>query len=213
MDIRPIVLGGFSANCYLLSEGESFVLIDTGRATGLKRLEKALADAGCRPGGLRLILLTHGDFDHSGNCAALRRKYSAPVAVHKDDAGMVETGDMFWNRKSGGRLIKKLVNAFFRIELFKPDFTVDDGFDLGLYGIDAKVLHLPGHSRGSIGVLAGTRDLFCGDLLAGGGKPAMGSIIDDPDAAAASVERLKKLPIRSVYPGHGKPFSMSDFKF
>jgi glyoxylase-like metal-dependent hydrolase (beta-lactamase superfamily II) len=41
------------------------------------------------------------------------------------------------------------------------------------------------------------------------GKPGLSSIIDDQDEENASVEKLKILSINIVYPGHGKPFSMS----
>jgi hydroxyacylglutathione hydrolase len=92
-----------------------------------------------------------------------------------------------------------------------PDLFIDEGYDFSEYGFDAKVLEIPGHSKGSIGVLTSSGDLFCGDLLANVGKPSIWSIIDDPDAARASVERLKSLQINTVFPGHGQPFSMELF--
>jgi glyoxylase-like metal-dependent hydrolase (beta-lactamase superfamily II) len=54
--------------------------------------------------------------------------------------------------------------------------------------------------------------VFCGDLLGNMGKPDVWSLIDDPSAAAASVQKLTTLPIRTIYPGHGKPFSMAAFE-
>ena len=94
---------------------------------------------------------------------------------------------------------------------FKPDFCIADGDDLSEYGFDAQVLHIPGHSKGSIGLLTTAGDLFCGDLLANTDKPDLWSIIDDSAAANASVEKLKSLEINTVYPGHGKPFPMELF--
>ena len=87
---------------------------------------------------------------------------------------------------------------------------VDEGYDLSEYGLDAKVLHLPGHSKGSIGILTADGDLFCGDLFKNRDKPVLSSIMDDLAAAKASVEKLKVLKIRTVYPGHGKPFLMEE---
>lgn len=208
MDIKTIIFGGIVANCYLLKTDSGFILIDTGRASKRARLERELASAGCNPGDLKLIILTHGDFDHTGNCVYLRNKFGAKIAMHNDDSGMVEHGDMFWNRKTGNFLAKKIVNVLFRITRFKPDFTVDEGYDLSEYGLDAKVLYLPGHSKGSIGILTASGDLFCGDLLMNKDKPALNSIIDDPAEAQASVGKLRKLSINTVYPGHGKPFPM-----
>ncbi|AQX15619.1 hypothetical protein BKM78_06620 [Tessaracoccus sp. T2.5-30] len=52
------------------------------------------AAAGCGPDDLRLIVLTHGDVDHAGNCAHLRSTHHAPIAIHRHDAEMVRSGDM-----------------------------------------------------------------------------------------------------------------------
>ena len=207
--IKPVILGRIIGNCYIITTDTGFILIDTGRASKRTKLEKELDSAGCKPGNLNLIILTHGDFDHTGNCAFLREKYGTKIAMHSDDTTMVERGDMFWNRKSGNFLIKLTVNVFFRIKKFKPDFTLDEGYDLSEYGLNAKVIHLPGHSKGSIGILTAGGDLFCGDLFINTKKPELNSIIDDPIEANASVEKLKRYEISTVYPGHGTPFPMN----
>ena len=48
------------------------MLIDTGKPEKRADLVARLERAGCRPGDLRLIVLTHGDYDHAGNAAYLR---------------------------------------------------------------------------------------------------------------------------------------------
>lgn len=80
-----------------------------------------------------------------------------------------------------------------------------DGQDLFEYGFGAKVLHLPGHSKGSIGILTNGGDLFCGDLLY---NIAGLNFIDDLADFHTSIKKLKSLKINTVYPGHGKPFKM-----
>ena len=55
--------------------------------------------------------------------------------------------------------------GFGKSERFKPDFYIEEGYEFSEYGFDAKVLYIPGHSRGSIGILTAGGDLFCGDLL------------------------------------------------
>ena len=205
----PYRLG--TVNCYLVEAGTGFVLIDTGGANMRDQLEEELASAGCRPGNLRLIALTHGDFDHTGNCAYLRAKFDAPVGLHEDDAGMVERGDMFWNRESGNVLLRMIAPVVFRFPgsaRFELDLYLEDGTNLSEYGLDARVLSIPGHSKGSIGILTAVGDLFCGDLLENRDGPALNSIMDDPTAAKASIEKLRHLEITTVYPGHGEPFSM-----
>ncbi|MBU7000983.1 MAG: MBL fold metallo-hydrolase [Theionarchaea archaeon] len=208
----PFKLG--SVNCYLVKTHDSYVLIDTGSSNKRSELEKELESAGCNPGNLRLIIITHGDFDHTGNCAYLREKFNTRVAMHHDDKGMAEHGDMFWNRKKGNvvlGMILPVLSGFGQKERFEPDVIVDEGYDLSEFGFDARVLHLPGHSRGSIGILTADGTLFCGDLLENRGTPGLSSIMDDPDTAHASVERLKNVKIQRVYPGHGEPFLMEEF--
>ena len=61
-------------NCYLVHSAGSFLLIDTGGANQRAELEKELESAGCRPNHLKLIVITHGDFDHTGNAAHLRKR-------------------------------------------------------------------------------------------------------------------------------------------
>ncbi|MGE5222123.1 MAG: MBL fold metallo-hydrolase [Omnitrophica WOR_2 bacterium] len=207
----PFRLG--SVNCYLINTGDGFVLIDTGSLNQRARLEDELQSAGCRPGNLKLVVITHGDFDHTGNSAYLRTKYDAKIAMHAGDAGMAERGDMFWNRKKGNALIRALAPVLFGFNQsvrFKPDILIEDDVSLSGYGFDAIVYSIPGHSLGSIGILADGGNLFCGDLFVNTAGPAFSSIMDDLTMARASLEKLKKLAIHTVYPGHGASFSWQD---
>jgi len=214
--ITTIGLSG--VNCYLLAAGQGFVLIDTGLASKRNKLDTRLAHAGCVADRLKLIVLTHGDLDHAGNAAWLRERLHTKIAIHPDDAGMVETGDTDWGRKPRpdrvtmtGRFIRvagslmELGRHGAALETFEPDLLVEDGFDLGEFDLEARVLHLPGHSRGSIGVLASDGSLFCGDLLYNWRKPSL-PVCDDATAFEASMDKLRRLGVVTVYPGHGKPF-------
>ncbi len=200
-----------SVNCYLVKTGAGYFLIDTGYSNKRARLVKKLENEGCRSGNLKLIIITHGDFDHTANAAHLRERFGAKIAMHPDDSGMAERGDMFWNREKGNILIRKIVPVFFGLrksDKFKADLFIEDGYDFSEYGFDAKVRHIPGHSKGSIGILTTGGDLFCGDLLTNRDKPVLNSIMDDSIAAHASIKKLEKLNVKTVYPGHGQPFPM-----
>jgi hydroxyacylglutathione hydrolase len=202
-----------TVNCYLVKNNNGYILIDTGLSNKRTELEKELKSAGCKPGNLKLIIITHGDFDHTGNATYLREKFNTKIAMQYDDLGMTELGDMFWNRK-GNFFIKRIAPILFRFgksERFKPDLYIEDGDDLSEYGFNAKIIHLPGHSKGSIGILTADGNLFCGDLLINTDKPVLNSIMDDKATANDSIEKLKNLSINNVYPGHGKPFPMDIF--
>ncbi|MFC1921333.1 MBL fold metallo-hydrolase [Chloroflexota bacterium] len=210
-EIKPIELAG--VNCYLIKTDDGYVLIDTGFSFGRGGLKKALEKEGCRPGNLKLIIITHGDFDHTGNCAYLQKKYGTRIAVHSGESEVIETGDMTLSRKQKQGLFARKLLRFFGLIVysrFEPDIYLEDGQELSEYGLDAKVLHISGHSTGSIGVLTADGDLFCGDLFKSGTEPVLFNI-DDSRAANGSVKKLKSLKIGTVYPGHGKPFQLEQF--
>jgi len=216
MEIIPITSHYvFGVNIYLLKTETGYFLIDTGIAKKRAQLEKELQEAGCQPGDLKFIIITHGHLDHVGNTAYLRDKYGAKTAMHEGDYGMVESGDMFVDTRGGvliglvGFLMKTLGLSDY--EKFTPDTYLEDGQDLSAHGLNATIIHVPGHSKGSIGVLTADGDLFCGDLLVNMGKPAKNTLIDDSAELDASVERMKTLEIKTVYPEHGKPFQMEQF--
>ena len=165
---------------------------------------------------LKLIVITHGDFDHIGNAAYLHRKYGSKIGMHPGDAGMAEKGDMFWNRKTGSRLFRMLARLLFKFgkdNRFTAEISLKDGDHLGEYGLEGTVLSIPGHSKGSIGILTGAGDLVCGDLFDNTHTPVLNAIMDELEAAHASVAKLSRFTINTVYPGHGKPFHMEDYSF
>ena len=213
-EIRAITLHGrlYQVNCYLVRGAAGFVLVDTGLATRRTELLRALEAAACRPGDLSLIVLTHGDADHAGNAAHLRRAYDTPIAAHRAEWAAVERGNMRLSRGEMTFAQRMVAGILFRVaglrrrDRFRPDLEVGEGYDLSAHGFDARVLDLPGHSRGSIGILTAEGDLLCGDLLTSLGRPEPNTLVDDPAALAASVARLRGLEVRTIHPGHGRPF-------
>ncbi len=212
MEFTPITLKYFfGVNTYLIKTDAGFFLIDTGFKAKRGQLEQRLSEAGCGPGDLKLIIITHGHVDHVGNAAYLRDIHGARIAMHGGDSAMVESGDMFID--TGGAMIG-LVGALMKIlglsdyERFTPDVILEDGQDLSAHGLDATVIHTPGHSDGSICIETVERDLFCGDLFNNTRSPEKASLIQDLEKLEASVEKITASKINTVYPGHGEPFRM-----
>ena len=85
MDEKIKILELGFVNAYLLKTKDGFILVDTGLPYQGAELESKLASAGCSPGKLKLILITHGDWDHTGNVSRLREKYNVKVAMHPGD--------------------------------------------------------------------------------------------------------------------------------
>jgi glyoxylase-like metal-dependent hydrolase (beta-lactamase superfamily II) len=215
-DMKTICLDG--TNCYLIKTTAGFILIDTGYPFHRGKLEKGLEQEGCTPGNLELILLTHGDIDHSGNAAYLREKYKANIAMHSGDTEMCLKDGFTRDRGKAPSdfpplLYLWLIQSAFEFlfgqlfwrkpfDRFEPDMLLEEGRSLAEYGFDAKVLYTPGHSKGSVSVLTGDGNLFCGDMFGN----VWGKILKSVDEAG--FDRLKALNIKTIYPGHGKPFPM-----
>ncbi|MBN1369751.1 MAG: MBL fold metallo-hydrolase [Dehalococcoidaceae bacterium] len=204
-----------NVNCYLIKSNGRFFLIDTGMPGKRHHIERELVDSGCLPGNLELIILTHGDKDHCGNAVYFREKFGARIAMHRNDSGMTREGDMFFNRKPPGRIVEKLfkpVMGLGKKDRFEPDILLEDGDELTRFGWDATILHLPGHSSGSIAILARDGALFCGDILADIKHPDVWSIVDNAEQMSSSVAKIKRLNAKIVYPGHGRPFPWKAFE-
>ena len=200
-------------NAFLVKVNEGFVLIDTGLAMHWEKLESELLSAGCLPDKLKLVLITHGDFDHTGNCAKLQEKYKSKIAMHKEDSFMAEQG-VFLKRKVRTLaakiffILRKLRRRKSPFDKFKPDIFLTDGQNLKEYGFDATIIHIPGHTKGSIGIVTNDGILFAGDTFTNMRKPDIAIYIENSGDLKNSIARLKKLNIRTIYPGHGRPFEM-----
>ncbi len=210
MDTNIQVLKLGFVNVFLVKAEAGYVLIDTGVAQQWKQLETQLLRAGALPDKLKLVVITHGDYDHTGNCANLQQQYRARIAMHPGDVEMVKSGRLT------KRQAKNLLGKFFlqlgtlihgAFQCFEPDLLLADGQELGEYGLAARVLHTPGHTRGSIAVLTADGQLFAGDTVTNQGKPDSALFIENESALQQSLRLLKRSGARRVYPGHGQPFN------
>jgi len=227
-------LGG--VNVYLLKAKDSFVLIDTGGYTFRDRplndrcglLDEKLIENGCTPEKLKLIILTHGDIDHIANCKFLKEKYNTKIFIHKDDLHLTKDltiEKIFSNFKFnsvGYKIISGIMHPLFvkitkkiisNYNEFEVDTIIDENFNLKPYDLNAEILHLPGHTKGSIGLLFDDGSLIVGDTLSNTKKPDYAMNALDFKLLRKSVSELKNKNITMVYPGHGDPFNFSEFKY
>jgi glyoxylase-like metal-dependent hydrolase (beta-lactamase superfamily II) len=206
--IQRIELG--FVNAYLVETPLGFVLVDAGVPSSWDRLKAALDAAGCTPGRLSLVLLTHGDMDHVGCARRLREEYGAPVAVHPGDRGMVESGED-QNRRGSNLAIRMAMR--FRphrrdpdAPYLSPDVLLEDGQSLAAYGWDARVVHCPGHTVGSVAILTSSGDLIVGDTASNMTRPGPGMLVQNAAEYNRTLAMLAALPAKTVFPGHGRPF-------
>jgi glyoxylase-like metal-dependent hydrolase (beta-lactamase superfamily II) len=192
---------------HLVAGAEGWVVVDTGSPGHARSILRRIARLG--GGDIALIYLTHAHFDHYGSAAALRRRSGAPIAIHSADAEAMARGETRLGTVRGrgwlGQLLLPLAQALLRPEATTADLTVEDGDTLRAYGLDATVLHTPGHTPGSSSLIVGGRLAFAGDLISAAVRPhAQRLYADDWAALAHSLERLQARHPTQTYAGHGR---------
>jgi glyoxylase-like metal-dependent hydrolase (beta-lactamase superfamily II) len=212
-------IGSDLVNCYLVEEDGQLTVIDTGVPGQWKDLERELAAMGRTLAEVRGAVLTHGDTDHIGFAERLRQN-GVPIHVHEDDAdrarGLVKKSTPM-GRMRIGPLLRFLwyagIRGGLRVGPVREVTTFTDGAVLDLPG-RPRVIHLPGHTPGSVAIHFSAVDaVFVGDamttghVLTGEKGPQPAPFTIDPPAALAALDRLEAVPATWVLPGHGPPWS------
>ncbi len=203
VDIHRISSG--NVNCYIVVDKDKAILIDTGRR---KYREKILEK--CKEFHVSLIVLTHGHMDHCQNAAYLANALNIPIAMSKKDMNMIP--DNRKQKMSAKTLLGKIVllvslSSFEKdtLDVFEPMVYLQNGDSLNEYGINAKVVELPGHTEGSIGLEIEGDKLFVGDALMNMFYPTISMLYTDEEQMLGSAKYIAEMGEKIIYFGHGKP--------
>ncbi|WP_372950553.1 MBL fold metallo-hydrolase, partial [Mariniphaga sp.] len=180
--------------CYII-KGDKVVMVDAGPPNKLKSFIKQLASFNINPKEIKLIVLTHGDFDHIGSAKEIKEITGAKVAIHENDRNFLEEacfnwppGVTRWGKTS--RLLLKPFAQKIKIPHQKPDIVLSNAdFPLGEFGIDGKIIYTPGHTWGSVSVVLNSGDSFVG-CMAHHGFPF--TLSPNLPIYATDLERLKE---------------------
>ncbi len=204
---------GFS-NAILVVSGKNSILVDTGIRRGLQPFRILFRQAGLSPGDLKLIVLTHTHYDHTGNLHALKKWTGAPVVVHEKEFENLRNGfipiPQGMGRYTGlaSRLGKTFFPRFASPAAFRADLKAGDQFDLKPYGIDGTIIYTPGHTPGSQSVLIG-KTLISGDTFIHMNNGIIfPHFVEDPHTLLQTWKRLFEMGIEEIYPGHGPRFRL-----
>ena len=194
--------------CYLYQEADRLTLIDTGMPGSAAAVLSAIEAIGRAPADVRQIVITHWHVDHAGSLPDLVERSGAQVLVHPLDAPIVR-GEREGSGPQG--VWRPLGPLFRRFGPRMPGVRIDrelaDGDEIDLDG-GARILHVPGHTAGSIAVyLPGRRLLFAGDAAANtfGLRLPIGMFTEDGTQARVSFRKLAALEFDVACFGHGSP--------
>jgi hydroxyacylglutathione hydrolase len=186
-------VGPLRCNCTLLANLDTLdaIVVDPGDETAdiLARLARHHLT-------LRQIVVTHAHIDHIGGAAQLKRVTGAPVLFHQADLPILAMLEM----QAGWLGIPTP-------EQVALDQSAEDGLSAGIPGLDAEVIHTPGHTPGSICLLFPKQELLlAGDTLFAGSVGRTDLPGGDTKALLRSIHtRLLALPENTlVVPGHGE---------
>lgn len=196
---------GVTGNCFIVADNE-LTLIDTGLPGSAKKIVKFIEDDLHRDlSGLKTIVLTHSHYDHMGGASELKTRTGARVAAHQEDAGFIEGAKRPAPPKGGVRILFALLSPLVKPKRVKVDRLLKDGDMVG----GMKVVHVPGHTLGSIALLDPVRGvLFSGDALTfrnGKVTPPPLRFTVDSELARQSIAKIGSLEFDTMLGGHGDP--------
>lgn len=194
-----------NVNCYIVRGDDGSILVDTART---KYREWILER--CRQEEIRLIVLTHTHMDHCQNAEFLARQLQVPVAAAKEDASLIQDNmrqELKADTLAGRIVLAASLEAFRKDEIpsFEIDVFLKEGDSLEQYGVPARVISLPGHTDGSIGLDVEGGGLIVGDALMNMFYATVSMLYHDRNAMLESAEKISRLGERTIYFGHGRP--------
>ena len=195
------------SNCYILAEDKKCVVIDPGESV---HLLTTLDEHGWEP---ELILLTHEHCDHMAWLDALREAYpQAHFAAAKNCNDGIQNTRLNMSRIMDVYLyFRGKPGIHFDPIVCRPaDEIIEENAQLSWRGHTLRLVPMPGHTPGSVGIFLDEKAFFSGDYLIPGEEP----LLRFPGGDADSYEKITEPILRSlpagirVYPGHGEPFKL-----
>ena len=193
--IEKVVKGVFLTNTYIISKDGKCVIVDPGLG-----FEEAAKDIKAKY-QVEAILITHGHVDHIDGI----RYFNCPVYIHKnDEANLYDNSLSLYNMM---RMRSPFVKGTLDVR------CVSDGDVISCAGYEFKVLHTPGHTRGSVCYSYGSK-VLSGDTLF---RHSCGRV-DFPTGSSNDMNKsLKKIVSAypdnyDVYPGHDEKTTIKEEK-
>ena len=195
MNIITVKADAFGSNTYLLASGDEAYVVDPSVSVGA--IKKAAQNANVKLCG---ILLTHGHFDHILSLDTLRTEAGIEAYVGDADAELLTDGK------------KNAFYSFFGKErAYRPaEHTLHDGDIITVGNETLRIMHTPGHTKGSLCFVTDGA-VISGDTLFAEGIGRCDLYGGDMQLMRDSLKALSLLDgDMIIYPGHGEPSTLSD---
>lgn len=198
MLLEKLVVGHLDTNCYIIASDitKRAAVIDPGGD-----IDEIIEKINDNSLDVKYIINTHGHHDHIALDDELAKITGVSVYIHKDDLDLLS--QPFDN-------LPFFIGENFKVETNKIE--LEDNQILELDNIKIKVIHTPGHTKGSVSLLV-ENNLFTGDLLFKNSVGRTDLFGGSFEALQDSLKKISLLPdTTKVYPGHGPETTLKEEK-
>lgn len=222
--MQIINVGNRITNDYIFPVKGGYVLIDTGTEKEYVNFCKKLQSHMIEQKDIAYVFITHAHDDHTGFLNELLHHTNAKVILHQKAAGELQKGQ---NTFVGGCSNRIAFLVFKSMALKGHRFPpVEKKFEDRLIiindtnkselekALSAKIIETPGHTGCSVSLLLDDGRLFCGDAAMSSFPSSRRAAIwiDYLDQFCDSWNKIIALKPKKIYPGHGKPFPVTDLE-
>ncbi len=218
-------LGSSMVNWYLVGDDSGVTVVDTGLRGYREQLEPGLELLGRSLDDVRAVILTHGDYDHTGVASKLaEERPDLPIYLHPEDEYLVHGGSkktedgtltLLYRLSLYPLLVHFMLNGGLGAPKIERTLPLDDGETLEVPG-RPNVVHVPGHTKGHVVFhFPAQSALFVGDTIVTW-NPATGNrgpqlmrpgFNMSNKTALESLSRYEGLEADLLLSGHGEPWT------
>ena len=202
-------VGTYDLAVYLITTPQGHMLINTGVNDSASVIKANIEKMGFKYADIKLLLATHGHWDHVAAMAQIKRETGARMLMHEADSDLVESGGGVDFRFPDGR------GPIY--EPVKVDQRLKEGDKVALGGTELTVLHHPGHTKGASSFTFTVREAGrdykvlianMGSINPGVNVASMPAFKDISEAYLGTLERQKKLQPDIWVASHAPQFNL-----